>query len=86
MGTSPSTNDPTPPPDRSTVILLLADIADTTWRMFVPTIAGAVIGWWIGSMIHTETIAGLIGLALGIIVSGLLVRDQFRKIRDKDKV
>ena len=32
------------PPTKNAAILLLGDIADTTWRMFLPTIAGIVVG------------------------------------------
>lgn len=68
------------PPPRSTVILLLGDIADTTWRMFIPTIGGGLIGWWADSLWHTTPWLSLAGVALGALVAGGLIWQQLKKV------
>ena len=71
------------PPNSSTVILLLRDIGDTTWRMFIPTIGFTLLGVWTDSLLDSKPI----GLIIGVIVGGLaafwLIRMQLKTI-DKD--
>jgi hypothetical protein len=82
MGSQPNEDDtPTTPPDRSTVILLLSDIADTTWRMFVPTLGGTGLGLWADSSLHTTPWLGVLGLVLGIVITAALMRQQFKKVK-----
>lgn len=77
-----SGDSPTPPPknaDASTVILLLGIAGDTTWRMFVPVIGGTAFGIWGDHSFDTKPWLTVIGLAVGVVVAGLLVRNQLRK-------
>lgn len=77
-----SGDSPTPPPknaDASTVILLLGIAGDTTWRMFVPVIGGTALGIWGDHSFDTKPWLTVIGLAVGVVVAGLLVRNQLRK-------
>lgn len=53
--------------------------ADTTWRMFVPTLGGTLIGLWIDSMNNTEPWFGIGGLAIGIIITAVLIRQQYKQ-------
>lgn len=73
------------PPDRSTVILLLSTMADTTWRMFVPIIGLAVGGLLLDKQFHTTPVLMIIGIVLGIILAAVLVRRQLLSVQDKDK-
>ncbi|MEP6710245.1 MAG: AtpZ/AtpI family protein [Candidatus Saccharibacteria bacterium] len=83
MSTSQNQRDePKAPLDQSTVILLLGDIADTTWRMFVPPLVGAVLGWWADNSWHTTPWLALTGLGIGIIICALLVKQQFKKVKN----
>ncbi|HRJ06466.1 MAG TPA: AtpZ/AtpI family protein [Candidatus Saccharibacteria bacterium] len=77
---SPSSSTPRPPQTSSTVILLLSTIADTTWRMFVPTLGGTGLGLWLDSQTGTTPWLGLAGLGIGIIITTLLMRQQFRNV------
>jgi len=65
---------------KSAAVLLLGTIADTTWRMFVPTIGLAIAGL-LGDLSFSSspflTIAGIIS---GTIVSYLLVIKQLRRV------
>lgn len=80
MDTSHPRGDAPPPPDRSTVILLLGTIADTTWRMFAPTLGLAALGLWCDEQWKTGPLWSLVGVFTGIGIAALLVRQQFKRI------
>lgn len=69
--------------ENPTAFILLSTAADTTWRMFVPTIGGTLIGLWLDSQNGTEPWFGIGGLGLGIILTAVLVRQQFRQVNEK---
>ena len=74
-------NSPGPkPPVQSTLFVLLGDIANTTWRMFVPTITGAVGGLWLDQRLATEPWCAILGLVLGLGSTVLLIRQQYKNI------
>lgn len=76
-GSRPDT--PEPPKDTSTVILLLGTIADTTWRMFVPTLTGIVGGFFTDKALGTTPWLFALGTILGCIIAGLLIKQQLRQ-------
>ena len=67
-------------PDRATTVALLMSFADTTWRMFVPSVL--FIGGGIYGDLHwgTEPWLTLASVALGLIVSTRLIKDQIKKL------
>ena len=67
-------------PDRATTVTLLMSFADTTWRMFVPSVL--LIGGGIYGDLHLRTgpWLTLASVALGLIVSTLLIKDQIKKL------
>jgi positive regulator of sigma E activity len=69
------------PPDRSTVILLLGTMADTTWRMFVPILVLLLIGLLLDKQLHTTPWIMTAGLILGTAFAYLLVKQQLKKVR-----
>jgi hypothetical protein len=73
------------PPDRSTVVLLLGTIGDTTWRMFVPTIGLTILGLLIDKQLHTTPWVMTVGIVAGAGVAFLLVRRQMKEVRKNDK-
>ena len=82
MATSPDKGDDHhTPPTSSTVILMLATIGDTTWRMFVPTLGLLLVGIWTDSQFGTGPWAAVAGILLGSLLAGLLVRNQLRNVR-----
>lgn len=82
MATSPTKgDDPKVPPTSSTVILLLATIGDTTWRMFVPTIGLMLLGLWIDTQLSTKFWLTVLGILIGSVIAGLLIRNQLRNVR-----
>ncbi len=72
---------PVTPPARSTVLLLLATAADTTWRMFMPIIGGVILGIWLDRSWHSKPVATIVCLAVGTGLSAWLVVLQLRRVR-----
>jgi F0F1-type ATP synthase assembly protein I len=89
MSTAASKNsDDKPKPsdksaDKSTALILFSTAADTTWRMFVPTLGGTLIGLWLDGQYKTEPWCGIGGLAIGIVITALLVKQQYKKASDQ---
>ena len=81
MSTSPNKGDGNSvTPDSSTVILLLLTIADTTWRLFVPTIGLMVAGLLLDKQFGTTPWIMVAGVVLGAVIAILLVRAQLKKV------
>lgn len=80
MSKASDSKDKTPTPRQAfAVILLLGDIADTTWRMFVPTVGGMSAGYFADQVYGTKPWLFVAGLVLGTVVAGLLVTLQLKK-------
>ncbi len=69
------------PPDRSTVILLLSTMVDTTWRMFVPVLGLLFIGLLLDKQLHTTPWIMSAGLVFGTVLAFALVRQQLKKVK-----
>jgi hypothetical protein len=86
MRASDGSSEETPtPPNQSAVILLLGTMADTTWRMFLPTLGGTGLGLWADNGSHTGPLWTLVGLGIGIVITSLLVRQQLTRVKQDDK-
>ena len=84
MKSSPDSTDDVPePPDESTVILLLKDTGDTTWRMFVPSIGMTLLGVWLDTVFTTKPWLMIIGIIVGFAFAILLVRKQMDTINKR---
>ncbi|MBC7512549.1 AtpZ/AtpI family protein [Candidatus Saccharibacteria bacterium] len=70
------------PPKNSTVVLLLGTMLDTTWRMFGPTLGLAALGLWADTRSGTGPLYSLLGVGIGIVIAALLVRHQFKKVKE----
>ena len=66
---------------RDVRMILLGTIADTTWRMFVPVIGGALIGYMIDRAISSRPVGVITGMMFGIVIAVLLVVQQYRRIK-----
>lgn len=60
---------------------LIASMADTTWRMFVPTIGLLLIGNALDGEFATKPWLMLAGAAVGGVIAAYLVKLQLRKGR-----
>jgi F0F1-type ATP synthase assembly protein I len=68
---------------KSASMLLLATALDTTWRFFVPTLAGTFIGIGLDSTFHTAPVFMIIMVVLGCIATGVLIARQLRDVRNQ---
>jgi len=83
MSTSQNDGDKKPtPPEKSTVILLLGTIGDTTWRMFVPTIGLTVLGLLADKQFHTTPWIMVLGIILGTLIAAALVLRQIKRVNE----
>jgi hypothetical protein len=81
MSTSPNKGDEkSVPPDSSTVILLLLTMADTTWRLFIPSIGLTIAGLLLDKQFGTTPWLLIAGTILGITIAILLIRAQLKKV------
>jgi multisubunit Na+/H+ antiporter MnhC subunit len=84
MTQSPRANTQTtdrPPTITKGAILLLLTIADTTWRAFVPTIGGTILGVTLDNALGTAPVVTTISIIVGFAVSALLITLQIRAVR-----
>lgn len=77
----PPKPDPVPQPDsgQNVVLVLLRDMADTTWRMFVPIVGLLLIGRFADSAWGTKPFLMLTGALIGAGIAWALVKAQLRK-------
>lgn len=68
-------------PKASDVLVLFGTVADTTWRMFVPTLVGLALGLWADSTYDTKPLWTLVGVILGVIVCLGLIFVQLRGVK-----
>lgn len=84
MTLSPKSNDrQTNLPPRLAFKLLATVIADTTWRMFVPTIGGTFLGIWLDHYFDTAPCWTIVMVSVGFLTTILLITLQVRKLRKK---
>ncbi|NTW61573.1 AtpZ/AtpI family protein [Candidatus Saccharibacteria bacterium] len=76
-----STELATGKPRKSAAILLLLTAADTTWRMFVPTLGGTIVGVSMDHFFKTVPVWTAIMVVLGVMLSALLMFLQFKSLR-----
>lgn len=69
--------------DTSAGIIIFKTLADTTWRMFIPPAVGAVIGLQLE--VQGLQQAAVWGAIIGVIVSALLIWQQYRSVNDEGK-
>jgi F0F1-type ATP synthase assembly protein I len=62
-------------------ILLLLTVADTTWRAFVPTIGGTILGITLDGIFGVAPLLTIIMIMLGFATSALLIVLQIRSVR-----
>lgn len=64
---------------QSAVVFMLSTIADTTWRMFIPTIGFTFLGWLGDKQWGTKPWLFILGIIIGATISALLIRRQLSK-------
>ena len=81
MTQSPSPTTKATKLPQSAVILLLLTILDTTWRAFVPTIGGTVLGITLDNLFHQAPLFTTIMIIAGFVTSAVLITLQIRKVK-----
>lgn len=69
----PKSEKPTP------AILMLATMADTTWRLFVPSVGLLLVGVYLDKIWETKPWLMIVGLVLGTAIAIILLRAQLKK-------
>ena len=64
---------------KGSALYLLGTIADTTWRMFVPTIGLALVGDILDRQYDTKPWLMLAGAITGTVIAAWLVKRQLAK-------
>jgi hypothetical protein len=64
----------------SSGLMFFAVIADTTWRMFVPSVGLTLLGVWLDSEWHMKPWFMISGIVVGTIAAIALVRRQINSI------
>lgn len=62
-------------------MLIFLTALDTTWRAFAPTIGGVFLGIGIDHLFNIAPIATIVCLALGAVLSVVLIAKQLRDVR-----
>lgn len=73
-------DDKTLPPAK-TVAILLGTAADTTWRLFLPSIGGTLLGLWADKSWDTTPWLTATGVVLGSVIAGYLVYNQIKNVK-----
>jgi len=81
MTQSPSPTTKATKLPQSAVILLLLTILDTTWRAFIPTIGGTVIGIVLDNLFHKAPLFTTVMIIAGFATSAALITLQIRKVK-----
>ncbi len=58
--------------------LLFATLADTTWRLFVPTVGLTLLGVWLDQRATTRPWLMIAGIVIGTLLAVALVRRQMQ--------
>jgi hypothetical protein len=67
-----------PPKSPSTAVLLT--IADTTWRMFVPSVGFTLAGLWLDGKMQTTPWLMFAGIIFGLLIAVLAVKLQLKRL------
>lgn len=68
-------------PSANDVLVLFGTIADTTWRMFVPTLLGLALGLWADSSFGTKPLWTLLGVVVGVSICLGLIYVQMKGVK-----
>lgn len=66
-------------PSDKVAIMVFGTVADTTWRLFIPSIGGTLLGLWVDKSIDTVPIFTIIGIVTGTVLAIWLVYLQIKK-------
>ncbi len=68
-------------PKTGDVLVLFGTLADTTWRLFIPTLGGTILGLWGDHSFDTKPWLTISGVVIGAILSLSLIIVQLKGIK-----
>lgn len=73
--------DPVPPSDsgQNAIAVLMRDMANTTWRMFVPIVGLLLVGRYFDTKWDTKPFLMLTGALVGSAIAWALIASQLKK-------
>lgn len=83
---STTTKSPSGKEDHFSLGTLAIDLLDTAWRIAVPVVIFAGGGIFADLKLHTKPWTTLIGTGIGLVVAGLLVKQQLAGVSPEDKI
>lgn len=66
------------------IATIALDFLDTTWRIAVPVVLFAGIGIFVDIKAHTKPWLTLLGLVIGFVFAGLLLKKQLSTVNGRD--
>lgn len=66
-------------PTKGVAASILLDMADTTWRLFIPTIGLLLVGRHFDVRFDTKPWLMLAGVAVGAVIAMLLIKNQLKR-------
>lgn len=66
------------------ITTIALDFLDTTWRIAVPVVLFAGIGIFVDIKAHTKPWLTLLGLVVGFVFAGLLLKRQLSTVNGRD--
>lgn len=66
-------------------LAFVVTIADTTWRMFVPSVGFTLLGVWADAQWHTKPWLMIVGIVIGAVSAYLLVAQQIARLKGSGK-
>lgn len=80
MSASPNDSGDQGVPPKSSKAVILLTMADTTWRMFIPSIGFTLLGIWCDNRWQTTPWLMFAGIILGMTIAALAVKLQYKKL------
>lgn len=80
--TTPPRDHPTPADAKNILEIMIKTIADTTWRMFVPSVGGTVLGLIADNNLNTKPWLTITGVTVGSTLSIVLIYAQIKRLKN----
>ncbi len=72
--------------DRHPLVVVAIDVADTAWRMFIPTIGSTILGLAIDKHFGTAPWSMIVLMIVGVGFAALLVKRQLQRVKKEKTV
>jgi len=80
-----STTKPPTEPGPSVLGTIILDLLDTAWRIATPMLVFSGLGIFVDKKVGTAPWITLVGLTIGLVGAGLLVRKQLAAVNQREQ-